>query len=528
MIAFFEKYYPHSTELYVTSGMDGDHGAVSHHYGLSYNGSPTAAIDFGGYDDPEPTDKDQRDMGLAADWLFDNFWDLTVELIHTQPHNDHETYVRSQARVRPYATADHVNHIHWATSADLMNRIEERARATWGDGPAVPGGPDTPTILVGVDHNFGLPDGHYWGLIDGPAESHGGFFAAERPVVKLIQERLQASGFAPKTAGWADGIFEEPTASAVRSFQSANGLAVDGRVGRLTWHKLFASETTGQAGPTPTGTLFGCDIYDFTVNAGLTADHIRGFVHSGGLAFINAKFWEQDSDGSTFPHMKAAAMLRAATEAGLQFPCAFVVPRSGVSPQVTVGNLIAFADNNFPMWRHHPGFFWQVDTEFWFDGVDPEPYDKVGIGLGAEVAQHLMRMSQKPAILYAPKWAYGDSVPNYPGRRLWASNYSGSGASRDYHEMYLGDNAPGWSSYSGVVPTINQFCSDGKVNGWGPLAMSAFRGTVDDFRKMLSDTLAPHAAAVDGVPAPAMAAGRFNGNGLRAKKTLVSAVMVKH
>ena len=135
MIAFFEKYYPHKNELYVTTSLRrGDNG--SYHGGtLFYGGSPTMAVDLGGYDDPEPNDKDQRDMGLASDWLYEHFWDLTVELIHTQPHNDHSTYVKFQNRVGPYAAADHVNHIHWATSAYLMGLIEARARELWGEGP---------------------------------------------------------------------------------------------------------------------------------------------------------------------------------------------------------------------------------------------------------------------------------------------------------------------------------------------------------------------------------------------------------
>ncbi|WP_203911835.1 peptidoglycan-binding domain-containing protein [Rhizocola hellebori] len=491
----------------------------SHHYGLSYNGWPTAAIDLGGYDDIESNTKDQEDMGRAADWIFEYFSDLTVELIHTQPHNDHETYVRDQVRVPPYAAADHVNHIHWATSTELMDRIEERARSLWGDGsgPVKPGG--------GVDpQEFDLPPGHYYGLIDGPAESHGGYYAVERPVVRRIQERLQALGFAPNVAGWADGLFEEATESAVKSFQTAQGLPPDGRVNHETWDKLFDSETKKQPGPGPTGIMFGCDIYDFTVQNGLTENHVRSFVENGGLTFINAKFWEQDKDGATYPHKKAAKMLRVATEAGLPFPCGFVAPRTGVSPQVTVTNLIAFADSNFPMWREHPGFWWQVDVEHWAD-ANGDVYDPVDINLGVAVAKHLMKEGQKPAFLYAAPWAYHDTVPNYQGRKLWASNYSGSGASRDYREMYLGDNAPGWKSYSGSVPTINQFCSDGKVNGWGPLVMSAFRGGQEDFRRALGEALAPYKKKRIERPTPEPVI-RLNG-GPR-ERTLVAASVYRH
>jgi len=515
MIAFFEKYYPHSTELYVTSGKDGDHGPRSHHYGDSYLGSPTAAIDFGGYDDPEPNDKDQRDMGLAADWLYEHFSDLTAELIHTQPHNDHVTYVKNQIKVPPYAVADHVNHIHWATSMALMDDVEARARSLWpaggnGDGPPSPG-----------NDVFHLPDGHYYGLIDGPAESHGGFFPAERPVVKLIQQRLQALGFAPASPGWADGLFERPTEAAVKSFQSANGLPADGRVRRLTWSRLFDPDTVVHPPPTPAGVLFGCDIYDFTVNQGLTEDHVRGMVQNGGLVFINAKFWEQTPSGTTIPHLKSTRMLRVATEAGLQFPCGFVVPRTGVEPEVVVTNLLNYADANYPVWREHPDFFWQVDTEWWWDEQTRSYYDKVDINLGAAVTRQLMRMSRKPAILYASQGHYRDTVPNFPGRKMWNANYNRSGASRDYREMYLGNDASGWVGYSGTTPVINQYCSDGKVNGWGPLPMSAFRGNADDFRKMLREAIAPY-KSVNSV------ASHFDGGGQKGESLAVVAGTHKH
>jgi len=75
--------------------MDGDHGQVSHHYGLSYRGSPTAAIDIGAGGYPAGSAK-MRDV---ARWLYDNFADYTVELIHTTPfRDDNGFYVKNQAR----------------------------------------------------------------------------------------------------------------------------------------------------------------------------------------------------------------------------------------------------------------------------------------------------------------------------------------------------------------------------------------------------------------------------------------------
>ena len=54
--------------------------------------------------------------------------------------------------------------------------------------------------------------------------------------VKTLQEKLNAKGF---DSGNVDGIFGSKTKAAVLAFQKANGLGVDGIVGKLTWAKLY-------------------------------------------------------------------------------------------------------------------------------------------------------------------------------------------------------------------------------------------------------------------------------------------------
>ena len=54
--------------------------------------------------------------------------------------------------------------------------------------------------------------------------------------VKTLQEKLNAEGF---DSGSVDGIFGAKTYAAVTAFQKANGLGVDGIVGKLTWGKLY-------------------------------------------------------------------------------------------------------------------------------------------------------------------------------------------------------------------------------------------------------------------------------------------------
>lgn len=56
-----------------------------------------------------------------------------------------------------------------------------------------------------------------------------------RPKVKDIQIALRNAGYDP---GAIDGRMGKKTRDAIRSFQRANGLAVDGKVGKQTWALL--------------------------------------------------------------------------------------------------------------------------------------------------------------------------------------------------------------------------------------------------------------------------------------------------
>ncbi|CAA7615801.1 Peptidoglycan-binding domain 1 protein [Candidatus Terasakiella magnetica] len=58
------------------------------------------------------------------------------------------------------------------------------------------------------------------------------------PEVNQIQQRLIILGLYD---GEVDGLYGNGTESAVRAFQSAHGLAVDGRVGPATWGALFGN-----------------------------------------------------------------------------------------------------------------------------------------------------------------------------------------------------------------------------------------------------------------------------------------------
>jgi hypothetical protein len=112
------------------------------------------------------------------------------------------------------------------------------SRAPWG---VANSGSATPPSSHGPA--WPLPPGHFFGLISGPNESHGGFFASERPYVKRIQQRLQALGLAPKTPSWADGTFGPQTKDAVARWQHAKWAKQTTRFGEVwsdDWRRLFA------------------------------------------------------------------------------------------------------------------------------------------------------------------------------------------------------------------------------------------------------------------------------------------------
>ena len=65
-----------------------------------------------------------------------------------------------------------------------------------------------------------------------PAQS-----VTEQPTVKQVQAALKNAGFDP---GSVDGQMGRKTRQAVRDFQKANNLSVDGKVGKKTWAVLSA------------------------------------------------------------------------------------------------------------------------------------------------------------------------------------------------------------------------------------------------------------------------------------------------
>lgn len=121
-------HYPKVGEIYITSAYR--KGARDHHGGLTYQGSPTAAVDIGaGGVNPEGS----RRLRDVAKWLYDTFADLIVEEIHTTPYNDDRGFYVKHQRKNPGGSvygaqlrAQHRDHVHFATSEDLAHKILAR------------------------------------------------------------------------------------------------------------------------------------------------------------------------------------------------------------------------------------------------------------------------------------------------------------------------------------------------------------------------------------------------------------------
>src|SRR5690606_17757827 len=161
IINFVDKWYPKASELYVTSAYrptEADGGRWSHHNGQVYQGSNTAAVDFAA----PMTDAGRRQMQAFARWLYDNFGDLTVEMLHSTPYADDNGFlVRNQVK-SGLGYPEHTDHVHYATSSTLIDQMEARAQQKWGTPTPQPEPEPQPSQGIpvdsfGVDYSFSRP-----------------------------------------------------------------------------------------------------------------------------------------------------------------------------------------------------------------------------------------------------------------------------------------------------------------------------------------------------------------------------------
>lgn len=151
-------------------------------------------------------------------------------------------------------------------------------------------------------------------------------------------------------------------------------------------------------------------------------------------------------------------------------------------PGNPIGRADAFLnrlDTQCPRWRDGP-FILQVDCEKW--GGDPSTMPGKA-DIKAFCDRLRARMPKLNPIVYAPKWAYGDSLAGL-GYPLWGSSYvTGSGSASS---LYPGDTSSRWAAYSGQVPAILQFTSSATIAGQTTCDANAFRGTLADLTAIVA------------------------------------------
>ncbi len=103
-------------------------------------------------------------------------------------------------------------------------------------------------LITFQQHNGLDPDGvlgetTYARLFDGTAKEYVMQEGDKGDDVEAVQDRLYELGYLDKSS--RTGTFGEKTAAAVRTFQSANKLKVDGKVGAKTMNCLYSSDVVG-------------------------------------------------------------------------------------------------------------------------------------------------------------------------------------------------------------------------------------------------------------------------------------------
>ena len=135
--------------------------------------------------------------------------------------------------------------------------------------------------------------------------------------VKTLQDKLNTLGY---NSGNVDGIFGAKTYAAVTAFQKANGLGVDGIVGKLTWGKLYG---VSHAMPVETTTVVGRPM----VSYGSRGDAVRKLQE-----LLNALGYDCGSVDGIFGSKTKAAVLAFQKANGLA--------ADGIAGPLTWGKLV--------------------------------------------------------------------------------------------------------------------------------------------------------------------------------------------
>lgn len=239
-------------------------------------------------------------------------------------------------------------------------------------------------------------------------------------------------------------------------------------------------------------TLFGFDASDFDWDRGpmdLAA------IRAAGISI----FTHKATEGTDVVHHHFGDAVARARDAGIPFIGAYMVPRTpGNGGAGSIAAQVAFflhtVQTAAPWLADFPGVFYQMDTEIWSrNGV---VYDHVSPANGHAAGQLVHQKTGAVVLHYAPRWAYGDSIPG--DEPLWSSAYGGtSSVMATRYKQAGGDGGPGWDKYSGRVPAVWQFGGGAVKLGTQPgCDINAFRGTVADFANLIgANTMAGFDAA---------------------------------
>lgn len=108
--------------------------------------------------------------------------------------------------------------------------------------------------------------------------------------VKRIQERLKELGYYKKKI---DGDFGGGTEAAVKAFQKAKGLTIDGAVGSNTWKALFKEKDTSKSGPVKINRAFRLEKKDY-IESETQKDLIVLHHTVGASALSTINYWKTD------------------------------------------------------------------------------------------------------------------------------------------------------------------------------------------------------------------------------------------
>ncbi|MBB6097247.1 peptidoglycan hydrolase-like protein with peptidoglycan-binding domain [Deinobacterium chartae] len=140
--------------------------------------------------------------------------------------------------------------------------------------------------------------------------------------VTAAQYLLRARGYSIS----ADGVFGSGTESAVRSFQSAQGLTADGIIGANTWTRLIVTVQSGSTGDAVRAaqTLLRAKGYSVTVDGVFgsgTVSAVRSFQSAQGLSadgIVGPNTWQAlAGSGSSTPDSRASLAQQILNDSGI-------------------------------------------------------------------------------------------------------------------------------------------------------------------------------------------------------------------